>query len=104
MVVMNKDLALPVEDIIAFCKRHPIRKLSLFGSAQRDDFTPESDVDLLVEFEPGAPITYLDMAGMEIELTRIIGRKVDLRTPQELSPYFRDKVMRAAELLYEQTQ
>src|SRR4051812_19556929 len=98
---MNKDLILPIEDIIAFCRRYPIRKLSLFGSAQRDDFTSESDVDLLVEFEPGAVITYFDIAGMEIELTDIVGRKVDLRTPQELSRYFRDKVVRTAELLYE---
>jgi uncharacterized protein len=98
---MNMDLVLPAKEIAAFCERNPIRKLSLFGSAQRDDFNSESDVDLLVEFEREAVITYLDMARMEIELTEIVGRKVDLRTPQELSRYFREKVIRTAELLYE---
>ena len=98
---MNKDLVLPLQDIVAFCQRHPIRRLSLFGSALRDDFTAESDVDFLVEFEPGAVITLLDMAGMEIDLTNIVGRKADLRTSQDLSRYFRDRVVRIAELQYE---
>ena len=64
-------------------------------------FRPESDVDVLVEFEPGATITYLDLARMELELGEGLGRKVDLRTPQELSRYFRDRVVREARVQYE---
>jgi len=98
---MNKTIDLPLKDIVSFCQRYPIRRLSLFGSALRDDFTPESDVDLLVEFERGAKITLLDMVGMEMELSAIIGRKVDLRTPGDLSRYFRQQVLDTAELIYD---
>lgn len=78
--------------IAAFCKKNRIRKLAFFGSVLRDDFGPESDVDILVEFEadfmPG-----LAFFTMEQELSAIIGRKVDLNTPRFLSPYFRDEVV-----------
>ena len=77
------------------------KKLSLFGSVLRDDFGPESDIDMLVEFLPGEVVTYIDMAGFEIELTEILGgMKVDLRTPAELSRYFRDNVIAEAETMY----
>jgi hypothetical protein len=88
------------QQIADFCRRNHIQKLSLFGSALRDDFGPDSDVDMLVEFETAAVVTLLDMARMEMELARMIGRKVDLRTPEELSRYFRDKVMALAVVQY----
>ena len=88
------------EKIAAFCRRHRIRRLSLFGSVLRDDFGPDSDVDVLVEFEPGARVSLLDVGGMAHELSEMIGRPVDLRTERELSRYFRQEVVDAAEPLY----
>jgi hypothetical protein len=84
----------------AFCQKHGLKKLSLFGSVLRDDFRPDSDVDVLVEFRPGVRAGYLTMAAMERELTALLGRRVDLRTPNELSRYFRDDVLRGAEVRY----
>jgi predicted nucleotidyltransferase len=72
----------------------------VFGSALRDDFGPDSDVDILVEFADDAVVTLLDMARMEIELSEMIGRQVDMRTPQELSRYFRDEVLATAVVQY----
>ena len=86
--------------VAEFCRRHRIRKLSLFGSVLRDDFRPDSDVDVLVEFEPGAAVGLIRLAGLEIELAGILGRKVDVNTPQCLSHYFRDQVLSEAEVLY----
>lgn len=86
--------------IEAFCKRHQIKRLSLFGSALRGDFGPESDIDLLVEFEPEARPSLFDVGGMMNELSEALGRQVDLRTPADLSPYFRERVLADAELLY----
>lgn len=83
------------------CRKHHIRKLALFGSALRDDFGPESDVDVLVEFEPGH-VPGLAFFGIEAELSEILGRKVDLNTPQFLSPYFRERVIEEAEVQFEQ--
>ena len=97
---MKHALNLDREKIAEFCRRSGIRKLSLFGSVLRDDFGPDSDVDVLVEFEPGVRIGLIRLAGLEIELSEMIGRKVDLRTPQELSRYFRDKVISSAEVQY----
>ena len=83
-----------------FCQKHHIRKLAFFGSALRDDFRPDSDVDVLVEFEPGkAP--GLAFFSMERELSRIIGRKVDFHTPGFLSRHFRDDVIKQAEVWYD---
>ncbi len=82
-----------------FCRRHHIRSLALFGSVLRDDFRPDSDVDVLVEFEPGRT-PGLDFFGMEIELSEILGRKVDLNTPGFLSRHFRDRVLAEAEVQY----
>jgi predicted nucleotidyltransferase len=84
----------------AFCRKHGLRKLSLFGSVLRDDFRPDSDVDVLVEFRQGVRAGYLTMAAMERELSALLGRQVDLRTPAELSRYFRDDVLQAAEVRY----
>ena len=85
--------------IEAFCRRHHVRRLALFGSVLRDDFTPESDVDVLVEFEPGF-VPGFGFFSMEEELSTILGRKVDLNTPGFLSRYFRDKVLTEAETQY----
>ncbi len=85
--------------IAEFCRRNHIRRLALFGSALRDDFGPDSDVDVLVEFEPGHT-PGLEFFSMQDELSGILGRPVDLNTPGFLSPYFRDKVVQEAEALY----
>ena len=98
---MNKELALPAEALARFCRGHGIRRLAVFGSALRDDFDAESDIDLLVEFEPHRTPTLFDMAAMEQELSTILGgRRVDLRTPEDLSRYFRRKVMAEAGVQY----
>ncbi len=97
---MTEPLCPDADKLADFCRRNHIRRLSLFGSALRDDFGPESDVDLLVEFEPDAVVTLLDMVRLELELTELVGRKVDLRTPQELSRYFRDEVLATAVVQY----
>lgn len=89
------------ERLAEFCRKHHIRRLALFGSALRDDFGPESDIDILVEFEPGHTPGLLGIARLERELTVIFdGRKVDLRTPEDLSRYFREEVLREAEVQY----
>ena len=110
---MNIDLSeqeavptLPIDiskdEIAEFCQRHHIRKLSLFGSVLRDDFTPESDIDFLVEFKPGKTPGYFKLISMEIELSTMLkGRKIDLRTPNELSIYFRGRVMAEAVVQYD---
>jgi len=92
---------IPKERIAEFCRRNYIRRLALFGSVLRDDFTPESDVDVLVEFEPDARVGLLSLARMEIELGELLGRKVDLNTPGFLSDYFRDEVLTEAETQYD---
>lgn len=94
-------MIIPQNKIATFCQQYPIRKLSLFGSALRDDFGPESDVDLLVEFEPEATITYIDLAEMQFTLTDLIGREVDLLTPGALSKYFQQDVLDTAQVVYE---
>lgn len=92
---------IPKEKITEFCKKNHIRKLSFFGSVISDNFPPDSDIDVLVEFEPGHCPGYIRFAGMRIELSDILGgRKVDLRTPMELSKYFRDEVVSKAVLQY----
>jgi hypothetical protein len=87
------------EKIAVFCRRHHIRKLLLFGSILRDDFRPDSDIDVLVEFEPGHT-PGLAFFGMQDELSELLGRKVDLNTPGFLSKYFRDEVLAEAESQY----
>ena len=89
-------------ELAPICRRHRIRKLSLFGSRLKGTARPDSDVDLLVEFEPDAVPGLLGIAAMELELSALLGgRKVDLRTAQDLSRYFRDEVVRTAEVQYE---
>jgi len=93
-------IEIPRERIAEFCRKHHIRKLSFFGSVISDHFTQDSDVDVLVEFEPGQVIGLIRLAGMELELSEIIGRKVDMRTPADLSRYFREEVLSSAEIQY----
>ena len=93
-------ISVPQYKISSFCQRHHIRKLSLFGSVLRDDFRPDSDIDVLVEFEPGY-VPGFEIVTMENELTEMLSRKVDLRTPKDLSKYFRDQVVHEAKLQYE---
>lgn len=89
------------DQIRRFCQRNHIKKLALFGSILREDFNQNSDIDVLVELDRRYKIGYIKMAEMEIELSEMLGRKVDLRTPDELSDYFRDKVLEEAEVQYE---
>ncbi len=98
---MPEKLTIPREQISAFCQRRGVRRLALFGSVLRDDFTADSDVDMLVEFEAGVRVGLIRLAGMELELGGIVGRKVDLNTPRCLSPHFRDRVLAEAESCYE---
>ena len=99
---MNEQVTVSREAIAAFCRKHGIQRLAVFGSALRDDFGPESDIDVLVEFEPGRTPGLFGIAGLELELSPLFeGRKVDLRTPGDLSRYFRQKVVDSAQLIYE---
>lgn len=91
----------PQDAIADFCKRHAVRKLALFGSVLRDDFRPDSDVDVLVEFEPGH-VPGLAFFAMQDELSELLKREVELHTPAFLSPYFRREVERAADVRYPQ--
>lgn len=97
---MSVKIDISKEQIADFCHKHGIRKISLFGSALRDDFMPESDVDVLVEFEPGHT-PGLAFFTMQRELSEILGRKVDLNTAGDLSPHFRDEVLSEAQVLYD---
>jgi uncharacterized protein len=97
---MKAHIRLDKERIARFCQSNHIRRLSLFGSVLRDDFGPDSDVDVLVEFEPGARVGLIRLAGIEAELSGILGRKADVRTPMDLSRYFRDRVVADAEVQY----
>ena len=99
---MNAQVSIPKDQIAAFCEGHGIKRLSIFGSALRPDFGPDSDIDVLVEFEPGRIPGLFGFAGMELELTRMLGRKVDLRTPEDLSRYFRQEVLAEAQTQYAQ--
>jgi predicted nucleotidyltransferase len=94
------NISIPKKKMAEFCKKNHIRRLSLFGSVQRGDFRQDSDIDLLVEFHSEHIPGLIRLAGMEIELTQLLGRKVDLRTPQDLSRYFRDEVLNSAEVQY----
>jgi hypothetical protein len=92
-------IKIPTDELAAFCRRHHIRRLALFGSVLRDDFTPESDLDVLVEFEAGY-IPGLAFFAIEAELSQLFNRKVDLNTSQFLSRYFRDEVQAEAVFMY----
>lgn len=98
---MNEKVVVDRDKIADFCRRHHISRLAIFGSALRDDFRPDSDIDVLVDFEPGHVPGFFRLFDMEEELSALFsGRKVDLRTPEDLSRYFRDKVVAQAEVQY----
>ena len=98
---MTLQIELPHRQKISkFCIRHHIRKLSIFGSALGEDFGPESDIDILVEFEEDSVPGLLALVKMEEELSRLFGRTVDIRTPGDLSRYFRNEVLERAEVQY----
>ena len=98
---MSSQVAIPKDRLAAFCRAHGVRWLAIFGSALRSDFRPESDIDLLVEFDQDRIPGLLGMAGLELELSELlVGRKVDLRTPEDLSHYSRDAVLEEAEVQY----
>ena len=100
---MNRArIEIPKDRIAEFCRRYRIRRLAFYGSVLREDFRPDSDVDVLVEFEPGQTASLLKMASLELELSQMLGRKVDLRTPIELSQYFRKEVIQDSETQYAQ--
>ena len=94
-------IAVPHERLADFCRRTLIRRLALFGSVLRDDFSPASDVDVLVEFEPEARIGLMTVARIEIELTHLLGRNVEVHTVKGLNPRFRDAVLAQALWEYE---
>jgi predicted nucleotidyltransferase len=97
----DQGLDISKDRIADFCRRHRIKKLSLFGSILRDDFRPDSDIDVLVEFEPAARVGLIKLAGIEMELSGLLGRKVDLNTPGFLSRYYRDRVLAEAQVQYD---
>jgi len=96
------NLSINKKTIAQFCRKNHIKKLSLFGSVLREDFGPESDIDVLVEFESGH-VPGLSFFDMEAELSQLLDRKVELHTPQFLSHYFRDDVLAEAEIQYDKT-
>lgn len=93
-------IPIPHEQLAAFCRRHHIRRLSLFGSVLRDDFTPQSDVDVLVEFELETHISLLGLVRVEREMGELLGRKVDLICREDLDKYIRDEVFAEEEPVY----
>jgi predicted nucleotidyltransferase len=96
----NAAIKIPRQELVALCRRNHIRRLSLFGSVLRDDFGPESDVDVLVEFEEGH-VPGLRFFSLQRELSELLGRPVDLHTPSFLSPHFRSEVLAEAESQYD---
>lgn len=98
--MINAALSVPWEQIAALCRRYHIHRLAIFGSALRDDFRPDSDVDVLVEFEPGKTpgFAFIDI---QDELAELFGRRVDLHTRNSLSRYFRDRVVSGSEVIYD---
>lgn len=97
--MLDQNISIPEETIRDFCQRHKIKNLAFFGSILGPDFKPESDVDVLVEFEPGY-VPGFEFFSMQEELTEIIGRQVELHTPNFLSPHFREDVIKEAQVLY----
>jgi len=95
----SQPFSIPKDRLAEYCRRHHIKRLALFGSVLRDDFRPDSDIDVLVEFEPDH-IPGFAIVDMENELSQLVGRKVDLRTPNDLSRYFREQVVREARVEY----
>ena len=101
---MSIQIAVPESALAEFCQRYQVRKLALFGSILRDDFRPDSDVDVLIEFETGKTVDFFTFIEMQDELSELLGYQVDLNTPKFLSHYFREQVMANARVLYERSR
>lgn len=97
---MSLRIELDRQSIALLCRRNRVHRLSFFGSVLRDDFGPDSDVDVLVEFEPDAPVGLFEFVDLQGELSELIGRHVDLHTPASLSHFFRDEVVSSAEVAF----
>lgn len=100
--MMTVNLEIPTSEIATFCRRYKIRELALFGSVLRPDFTPESDVDVLIDFEPGADetLTLVDLAGMQLELSHLLHRQTDLVLRDGLKPLIKDEVLNSLQVVY----
>ncbi len=98
---MSPRLSIPRDRVAAFCKKHGIRKFSLFGSVIRDDFGPDSDVDVLAEFKPDVRFSLFDLVGMQDELSAIMGRKAEIFEFRSLRPWMQEEVAGSMELFYE---
>ncbi len=99
--MVTSRLPMSQQIIADFCTRNRIRRLSLFGSVLRDDFRPDSDVDVLVEFEPGARVGLIRYGAIEADLAELLGREVDMHTPESLSKYIREGILASAEVQYD---
>lgn len=99
-MAMHKSLKIDEATLTRYCEKHHIRRLALFGSQLSGTAGPDSDIDLLVEFEPEYIPGLIGISGMEIELSELLGRKVDLRTAADLSRYFREEVLQMAQVQY----
>ncbi len=95
------DISFPDEKVRAFCLKHHIRRLALFGSILRHDFGPNSDIDVLVEFEPGTRVGLIRLSAIERELSELIGRRIDLNTPGFFRPELREQIVSEAQVQYE---
>jgi hypothetical protein len=104
MVGMQTHISVPTHQIAEFCQQHHIRKLALFGSALTEYFDADSDIDILVEFEPEHGVGFFGFVQIQDQLSEIFHRKVDLHTPMSLSRHFRQEVLRLAENMYEQAR
>jgi uncharacterized protein len=103
MGMQTENVVIPYAEIRAFCERHHIRRLALFGSVLRQDFQPDSDIDVLVEFDTADVPGFFGFVAMQDELGELFARPVDLNTPLSLSPHFRHKVLQSAAVVYERT-
>lgn len=101
--MLEVNVRVPWAELDDFARSHPIRRLAFFGSVLRGDFGPESDIDILVWLDEDARVGYLVLCEMEARLCDLFGRKVDLRTPAELSRYFRDEVIGGCHVFFEAT-
>lgn len=97
---MSLHIQVNQEQIADFCRRHHIRRFAFFGSVLRDDFRPDSDVDVLIEFESGYRLGFFELIRMQQEFSRLIGREADFRTPDDLGHFIRDRVMAESEVQY----
>ncbi|NLV43891.1 MAG: nucleotidyltransferase family protein [Candidatus Hydrogenedentes bacterium] len=95
------EISMSTELLREFCEKHHINRLALFGSVLREDFSSQSDIDILVEFAPGEAVGYIRLGTIEAELSDLLGRKVDLNLKESLNPLFRDQVISEARVLYD---